>query len=64
MDIEIIETHIIYDLNWIHIRRKLITINRYLNLCFQYPIIIYYLHLKIIWYKYCIWFNEKVNHGR
>lgn len=59
----LIETNIVYDLNWIYFRRKIISFNHILNLWIQYPLIIIYLHLKIIWYKYCIWFNGVINNG-
>ena len=50
----IIDTNIVYDLNWIYCRRKIIKFKEFLLIPFK----IIYLHLKFIWYKYCIWFNE------
>jgi hypothetical protein len=57
------EQSVIYDLNWVYFRRKIISFNHLLNVCIQYPLLIIYFHLKIIWYKYCIKFNEVFNNG-
>ena len=59
----LMEEHIVYDLNWLYFRRKIISFNQFLNLIIQTPIKIISLNLKIIWYKYCIWFNGVVNNG-
>ena len=59
----LVETNIVYDLNWIYFRRKIILFNQFLNLWLQKPFIIIHLYLKIIWYKYYIWFNEVINNG-
>lgn len=57
------EQTVVYDFNWIYFRRKIISFNHYLNFCIQYPLIIIYLHLKIVYYKYYIWFNGVFNNG-
>lgn len=59
----LMEEHIVYDLNWLYFRRKIISFNQFLNLLIQTPIKIISAYLKNIWDEYCIWFNGVVNNG-
>lgn len=60
----LIEETTIYDLNWLYCRRKIIAFNQVLNFWIEVIYKAGLLNLKIIWFKYCIYFNERVNHGR